>query len=185
MIKKNKEFIVKYVREFNKLNYENLIKINTFNKIIETLKKYKRKKKVHIFGNGGSASIASHFSLDLSNNTHIKCSNYNDPMLITCFANDFNYENWISKVIEKNVEKGDCIILVSSSGRSKNIINAAKKAKRKGIKNVITFTGFKKNNPLNKLGKFNIWINSKKYNFVENLHQFYLLMIVDILKKNN
>ena len=64
MIKKNKEFIVKYVREFNKLNYENLIQINTFNKIIETLKKYKRKKKVHIFGNGGSASIASHFSLD-------------------------------------------------------------------------------------------------------------------------
>ena len=106
-------------------------------------------------------------------------------MLITCFANDFNYENWISEVIEKNVEKGDCIILISSSGRSKNMINAAKKAKRKGIKNVITFTGFEKSNPLNKLGKFNIWVNSKKYNFVENLHQFYLLMIVDILKKNN
>ena len=130
MIKKNKEFIVKYVREFNKLNYENLIQINTFNKIIETLKKYKRKKR-SIFFEMGSASIASHFSLDLSNNTHIKCSNYNDPMLITCFANDFNYENWISKVIEKNVEKGDCIILVSSSGRSKNMINAAKKPKEK------------------------------------------------------
>ena len=48
---------------------------------------------------------------------------------------------------------------------------------------LLLFLVLKKITPLNKLGKFNIWINSKKYNFVENLHQFYLLMIVDILKK--
>ena len=101
MIKKNKEFIVKYVREFNKLNYENLIQINTFNKIIETLKKYKRKKKGPYFWKWGECKYSFSFFTRLNNNTHIKCSNYNDPMLITCFANDFNYENWISKVIEK------------------------------------------------------------------------------------
>ena len=100
MIKNNKEFIIKYVKEFNKLNYESLNQLSTFNKIIEALKNYKRKKKVHIFGNGGSASVASHFSLDLNNNTYIKCFNYNDPSLITCLANDFKYENCISKVIE-------------------------------------------------------------------------------------
>ena len=98
--------------------------------------------------------IASHFSLDLSNNTDIKCINYNDSSLITCFANDYNYENWISKVIDKYI-KEDCIILISSSGKSKNMINAVKKAKNKGIKNIITFTGFDINNSLRKASKIN------------------------------
>tara|TARA_Y100001970_G_C14030300_1_gene748228 strand:- start:147 stop:707 length:561 start_codon:yes stop_codon:yes gene_type:complete len=183
MNNKNDNFIVNYIKEFNKINLETLNQIKTLNRIIDVLKKYKKKGAVHIFGNGGSASIASHFSLDLSNNTDIKCINYNDPSLITCFANDYKYENWISKVIDKYIEKKDCIILVSSSGKSKNMINAIKKAKNKGVKNIITFTGFNKNNPLKKIGKINLWVNSKKYNFVENIHQFYLLLLVDILKK--
>ena len=64
------------------------------------------------------------------------------------------------------------------------MINAIKKAKSRGIKNIITFTGFDKNNPLRKAGKLNLWVNSKKYNFVENIHQIYLLLLVDILKKS-
>ena len=63
------------------------------------------------------------------------------------------------------------------------MINAVKKAKNKGIKNIITFTGFDINNSLRKAGKINLWVNSKKYNFVENIHQIYLLLLVDILKK--
>ena len=180
---KNKNFIINYIKEFNKINLDTSNQLETLNQIIEVLKKYKKKNTVHIFGNGGSASIASHFSLDLSNNTDIKCINYNDSSLITCFANDYNYENWISKVIDKYIKKKDCIILISSSGKSKNMINAVKKAKNKGIKHIITFTGFDINNSLRKAGKINLWVNSKKYNFVENIHQIYLLLLVDILKK--
>ena len=178
---KIKNFIINYIKEFNKINLDTSNQSETLNQIIEVLKKYK-KNTVHIFGNGGSASIASHFSLDLSNNTDIKCINYNDSSLITCFANDYNYENWISKVIDKYIKKEDCIILISSSGKSKNMINAVKKAKNKGIKNIITFTGFDINNSLRKASKINLWVNSKKYNFVENIHQIYLLLLVDILK---
>ena len=43
------------------------------------------------------------------------------------------------------------------------------------------FSGFNKNNPLTKLGKINIWVNSRVYNHIENIHQIQLLSIIDLL----
>ena len=54
-------------------------------------------KKIMIFGNGGSAAIASHFSVDLTKNAGIRCTNYNESDLLTCFSNDFGYEEWVKK----------------------------------------------------------------------------------------
>ena len=150
--------------------------------IFKTLSKYHNKNQVHVFGNGGSASIASHFSMDLTNNSTIKCLSYNDPSIITCYANDFKFENWISRTLYKYGKKNDLLILISSSGESKNMINAVKMAKKKKFSKIITFTGFKKNNSLKKFGNLNIWVNSKKYNIIENIHQFYLLLLVDMIK---
>ena len=76
------------------------------------------------------------------------------------------------------------MILISSSGESENVINAAKFCKKNKIK-LITFTGFNKNNRLKKIGDLNFWVNSKKYNFVENTHQTWLLSVVDKLSLNN
>ena len=75
----------------------------------------------------------------------------------------------------------DVLILISSSGKSKNMINACKAAKNKKISKIITFTGHEQNNPLSKLGDINLWINSKAYNFVENAHQVWLLAICDLI----
>ena len=72
--------------------------------------------------------------------------------------------------------------MISSSGMSMNMINGAKKAIQKKCK-LVTFTGFKKNNKLGKIGHVNIWVKSNTYNFVENLHQIYLLSVVDLLLK--
>ena len=63
----------------------------------------------------------------------IRCVNFNEADLITCFSNDYGYENWIKKAVEFYLDKKDILILISSSGISKNIINAANYAKRKGI----------------------------------------------------
>ena len=152
-------------------------------KIYRILTKYQKKNAVHIFGNGGSASIASHFSMDLTNNSKIKCFSYNDPSIITCYSNDFKFENWISRVIEKCGNKNDLLILISSSGKSKNMINAVTAAKRKKFHKIITFTGFDKKNSLKQKGDLNIWVNSKSYNMIENTHQFLLLLLVDMIKK--
>ena len=53
-----------------------------------------------IFGNGGSSAIASHFSVDLTKNAGLRCTNYNEPDLLTCFSNDYGYEKWVAKAIE-------------------------------------------------------------------------------------
>ena len=152
----------------DKVIVENLVRVSN---IIKNTSQ--NGKKTLIFGNGGSSAIASHFSVDLTKNSGIKCVNFNEYDLITCFSNDFGYENWIFKAVEYYGDKGDLLILISSSGMSKNIINGCKIARKKKMK-IVTLSGFQKTNLLNKKGDINIWINSKVYNIVENIHQIIL-----------
>ena len=158
------------------------------NKIIQIknliFKTKKNNSRILIFGNGGSAAIASHISVDLTKNIKVKAMNFNEADLITCFANDYGYEKWIEKTIDFYADSKDVIILISSSGKSKNMLNACKAAKRKKISNIITLTGNKKNNPLSKLGKINLWVNSNIYNHIENIHQTWLLAICDLISIN-
>ena len=60
----------------------------------------------------------------MTKNAKVKAINFNEADLITCFSNDYGYARWIGKALEYYCEKGDILILVSSSGESKNIINA-------------------------------------------------------------
>ena len=138
----------------------------------------KRNKKVIIIGNGGSAAIASHVSVDLTKNAKIRSINFNEADLLTCLSNDFGYEKVFSKSLEFFADKGDVVIIISSSGKSKNLLEAAKICKNKNIL-LCTFTGFSKSNPIRKMGNINLWVNSKAYNVIENVHQIWLLSIVD------
>jgi len=177
-----KDFINKYLEDFSTLikpNNDIVTKIINVRDVMVSVQKSKNK--IMIFGNGGSAAIASHVSVDLTKNANIRCTNYNEADLITCFANDYGYERWIEKAIDFYADQNDVLILISSSGKSKNMINACKSARNKKISKIITFTGHDKNNPLSKLGDINFWINSKAYNFVENTHQIWLLAICDLI----
>ena len=104
--------------------------------------------------------------------------------MITCFSNDFGYENWIFKAVEYYGDRGDLLILISSSGMSKNIINGCKIAEKNESCDILS--GFQKTNLLSKKGDINIWIDSKVYNIVENIHQIILLLLNDLtsLKTN-
>ena len=161
------------------------IKTNSIVNIYESLTKLSKNNKVFIFGNGGSAAVASHFALDLSNNSDIKCFTLPDMSMISCLSNDYGYENLFSKYLTIYGNKDDILILISSSGNSKNIINAYKCAQKLKFKNIFTLSGFNKKSPLSKISKNNIWINSKNYNQIENLHQVCLLSVVDLFRKHN
>ena len=119
-------------------------------------------------------------TVDFTKQSGIRTVNFNEADLITCFANDYGYENWVAKAVEFYGDQGDMVILISSSGSSKNMVNAAKKAKKLGMP-VITFTGFKADNPLKQIGDLNFWLDSRAYNIVENTHQIWLLMICDLI----
>jgi D-sedoheptulose 7-phosphate isomerase len=136
--------------------------------------------KVIIVGNGGSASIASHLTVDFINAAKIKAINFNESSIITCFANDYGYENWVSKALECYADSGDVVILISSSGQSENMLVGAKKAKSMNL-NVVTLSGFSLDNPLRQLGDINLWVDSKAYNIVEMTHHIWLLAIVDYI----
>ena len=78
-------------------------------------------------------------------------------------------------------DEGDLLIVISSSGSSKNMLNGVKAARKGNFKAVVTLSGFAEDNPLRQLGDINLWINSRAYNFVENIHQVWLLAIVDLI----
>tara|TARA_B100000902_G_scaffold394409_1_gene450680 strand:- start:2643 stop:3188 length:546 start_codon:yes stop_codon:yes gene_type:complete len=155
-----------------------------FFKIVKILKEVKKNKnKVILVGNGGSAAMASHVSVDLTKMCKIRAINFNEADLLTCFSNDYGYENWVKKALSFYADKRDVLICISSSGESQNIINGAKFAKKNGCK-VITLTGFHKKNKVRNIGDINLWLNSKNYNFIEMTHHVWLLSIVDFIAKS-
>jgi D-sedoheptulose 7-phosphate isomerase len=136
--------------------------------------------KIIIIGNGGSAAIASHLSIDLTKAANIRAINFNEASLLTCFANDYGYEHWVEKAIEFYADKEDLVILISSSGQSNNIINGALKATEMRLP-IVTLSGFMENNPLRGMGGINLWVDSSQYNLVEVTHLMWLLSVVDLL----
>ena len=178
------KYFKNYTKSINKIL--NNVDSDLIEKSVKIINKtIKQNKGIFIIGNGGSASIASHVSVDFAKVARVRSSTFNNANLITCFANDYKYENWVTEAIKAYCDRKDLIILISSSGTSKNIVNAAKYCKKNKI-NLITLSGFNKNNPLSKLGSINFYINSTNYNFIEMSHHIILVSIVDIFtqKKN-
>ena len=139
-------------------------------------------KKIILVGNGGSAAMASHVAVDFTKAAGIRAINFNEADLITCFANDYGYEHWVVKALDAYADLGDVVILISSSGKSPNIVKGAEKAKNMGL-SVITVSGFLSDNILRKLGDLNLWVDSSEYNIVEMSHHVWLVAIIDYLIK--
>ena len=136
--------------------------------------------KIIFVGNGGSAAMASHLSVDLTKAAGIRAINFNEADLLTCFANDYGYEHWVARALEAYADINDAVVLISSSGKSPNIINGVAQARHMELP-VITLSGFSSDNPLRKMGDVNFWCNSEAYNVVEMTHHVWLLAIVDYI----
>ncbi len=122
--------------------------------------------------------MASHVAVDFTKAAQVRAINFNEADLITCFANDYGYDKWVLEALNSYADSGDLAILISSSGKSPNIINGALKAREMGL-SVVTLSGFDIDNPLRKLGDFELWVDSSNYNIVEMTHHIWLLAIVD------
>lgn len=168
----------KYLEEIQK-NLK-LIDYSKLDRAINLIKNINKKNKIILAGNGASASISSHIAIDLTKASGFRAINFNEPNLITCFSNDFGYEKWIKKALEYYSLPGDILILISSSGKSKNIIEAAKFSQKLNLK-LITLSGFSKKNPLSDKGIVNFHVDSKKFNVIESIHLTILLSIVESL----
>jgi D-sedoheptulose 7-phosphate isomerase len=175
-----KKFLVDYFDECKKfLNQPDIA-----DKIIEAKKVILATKEsggqLIFAGNGASASIANHASLDFTKQGKVRSVNFNESAFITAFSNDYGYENWIEKALGFYAAAGDTLILVSCSGTSPNVVNAARYANDNDI-NVITFTGFDSENPLKLQGDISFWLDCRAYNIIEGVHQLWLLAICDLI----
>ena len=136
--------------------------------------------KLLLAGNGASASIASHLATDFAKQGKVRAMAFNDANLITALGNDCGYENWIAKAVEIHANPQDILILISSSGKSPNVVKAAQEAKARGLY-VAAFTGFASDNPLGAAADINFWVDSRSYNIVECTHMILLAATVDLL----
>ena len=93
------------------VNYKDLIKTA---ERITTISKAGNK--LIVAGNGGSAAMASHVSVDFTKAAGIRAINFNEADLLTCFANDYGYGQVFEKAVEFYGDEGDLLILISSSG---------------------------------------------------------------------
>ncbi len=153
--------------------------VRNLEKCVEILRETKdQNSTIYIIGNGGSSAVAEHMAIDLTKNAGLKSMAISGSPMLTTFSNDYGYENVFKKAIEAFSNKGDVLIAISSSGTSKNIINACKSAKEKGLF-VITLSGFEEDNPLRSLGDINFYVKTKAFGFLEVLHGFILHHIND------
>jgi D-sedoheptulose 7-phosphate isomerase len=110
--------------------------------LIETFKENGR---VFSCGNGGSMCDAMHFAEELTGRYRKNRPGYpavaiSDPSHLTCVANDFGYDQVFSRYLESHGSAGDCLLAISTSGKSPNVLRAVETARSSGIK-VIVLTG--------------------------------------------
>ena len=176
-----------YFSEFGKLvSYSQEIdeKLTKLASVFEAC--HARGNKIIVVGNGGSAAMASHVSVDLTKNAGVRAINFNEADLITCLSNDRGYENWVVEALSLYADEGDVVVLISSSGNSPNIVNAAWWcANIENKVHLVTVTGGVKGpgNKTRAAGKHralvDLWVDSKGYNIIEMVHHFWLPAVVD------
>lgn len=96
-------------------------------------------------GNGGSHCDAMHFAEELTgryrdNRAPLAALCISDASYITCVGNDYGYDHIFSRFVEAMGKPGDCLLAISTSGNSTNVIKATETAKQKGM-TVIALTG--------------------------------------------
>ena len=138
-------------------------------------------------GNGGSMTDAMHFAEELSglfrdNRPALPAISISDPAHITCVANDIGFEAVFSRFIESTGQPGDCLLAISTSGNSMNIIKAAEAAREKGMK-IVGLTG-KSGGLLSGLADQEIRVRGRKYSDrIQEVHITVLHILVALIEE--
>lgn len=156
-------------------------------KLIEFCKK--KNSKILVCGNGGSATDADHFVTELvvrfkkSNRKALPAiSLSSNPGLITACANDYKFDYIFKRQLEALASRNDCLILISTSGKSRNIIQAAKYARKKKIY-TIALLG-KNGGGLTKFCDQSLIVKSNSVARIQETHIFLLHYFCEMIDKN-
>lgn len=174
--------IKKHIETLNNQKFEIFNSCKIFSKLIAN--SFSKNKKLLIAGNGGSASDAQHISAELQ----IRFKNVKrlalpaislttDTSLITACGNDFSFDKIFSRQIEGIGNKGDIFLGISTSGNSKNIINAFKMAKSKKM-HTLGLLG-NKGGKCKKFCDKSFVVNSKETALIQEIHIIFYHIMCD------
>jgi len=144
--------------------------------LIEKLRRaLKEDRQIFVFGNGGSASNASHFATDLGKgssdklNRRFRVLSLNDNVSwITALGNDYSYDQVYARQLMNYGKTGDVVLVMSVSGSSPNLVKAVEWSKQNGLHTVALVGG--KRGRLAELADQAIVINDTHYGRVEDAH---------------
>jgi D-sedoheptulose 7-phosphate isomerase len=143
----------------------------------ELLRRHERNQSIFLFGNGGSAALASHFACDLGKGTVANGNGHkrfrvlaltDNVPLMTAWANDSCYERVFAEQLHNFVASGDVALAISGSGNSPNVLQALELARDAGAFN-IGLAGFQ-GGKMKRLCDICIVIPSENMQIIEDLH---------------
>ena len=174
------DYILALNNSLSHIDFKQLDKITS--RLISTIKK---RKNIFVCGNGGSAAIANHLLADYAK--YIK-TNYKLKIKVISLSSNIeiitaisNYDYIFSYQLNNYAKRGDVLISISSSGNSKNIIEAIKKAKKLGVKS-ISFLGFD-GGKAKKISDYNLSIPQKNYGISEDSAHIFMHAICQFIKQ--
>ncbi len=138
-------------------------------------------------GNGGSMSDAMHFAEELTgryrqNRAGLAATAISDAGHISCVANDFGYEHIFSRYLQARARPGDCVLAISTSGRSKNVILAAEYAREAGV-HVVSLTG-EPGSVLGKLATVDISAGAAKFaDRIQEVHIKIIHILIELIER--
>ena len=141
------------------------------------------RKQVFIIGNGGSCAIAEHISTDLNKRCSVKALTLSNNSLQTALTNDYGQENAFVEWLKMNhFNKGDYLVAISSSGKSKNILNALEHA-HDCLGSTLSIFGMDGENPFTQKSFEHDYIHIDSYNYgvIELITEIILHGIVEEL----
>jgi D-sedoheptulose 7-phosphate isomerase len=148
----------------------------------------KNKHKLVSFGNGGSAADAQHFVAEFVGRFQKERKSLpaiaftTDTSILTSIGNDYSFDKIFERQCESLVSKGDIVLAISTSGKSKNVISGVKMAKKNGAK-VICLTG-NKTTELVKISDISIQIPSDSTPRIQEVHRLILHLICDSVEQD-
>lgn len=176
-----KAYFEREIAVIKALNYEEIAEA------VEVIRAaYEREATIYIFGNGGSASTASHFVGDfnkgisepLDKKFNLVCLNDNVATLLA-IANDISYDEVFAFPLKNKLKATDLVIAISGSGNSKNVIKAVEYAKEVGCK-VVGLTGYN-GGKLKELADYSMHVNVNDMQITEDVHMAFDHMMYRVL----
>jgi D-sedoheptulose 7-phosphate isomerase len=178
------DYLDKYNRALKSISADIILPI-----LFTFIQSCKKEKQIFVFGNGGSASNASHFVTDFakgvsdSSKKKIRALSLNENVsLMTAISNDYAYDDVFSKQLANLANPGDLVFTLSVSGNSPNLVKALEWANKNNV-HTIAFVGGKKGK-LFDLAKQSVVIDSLHYGHIEDIHMLVCHIITYALMEN-